>query len=172
MKKYILIFIAIFALTVQSCEKEFDPGGTVVEKLAGDWYCEFQYEDGGEWHNLLALYGYDYFLMTSYNTAANNNEMFIDDAESLWPFKGKVICDVNSLTFNTNGKQVENLYDETIPFEIKNGKVLQGGAHSVGGHVTDSIYMEAEFADDPGTIYRIVGHRRTGFTEDEDFNLW
>ena len=171
MKKYIL-FIAVFVFALQSCEKEFDPGGTLVEKMAGDWYCELQFEDDGEWINLLSLYGYDYFKMTTYNTAANNNEMFIDDGDELWPFKGKVTCDVANMTFNTGGKQVENLYDEDIPFEVMNGKVLLGAAHSVAGHVTDSIYLEIEFDDDPGEIYRIVGHRRTGFTDDDDFEHW
>jgi len=172
MKKYILLFITISVFAFQSCEKEFDPGGTLVEKMAGDWYCELQFEDGGEWVNLLSLYGFDYFLMTTYNTAANNNELFLDDGDALWPFKGKVICDVANLTFNTGGKQTTNLYDEDIPFEVKNGKVLLGEGLSVAGHVTDSIYMEVEFADDPGEIYRIVGHRRTGFTDDDEFELW
>ena len=31
----------------------------------------------------------------------------------------------------------------------------------------DSISFNIEFSDDPGTIYRIEGFRRTGFLEDE-----
>ena len=173
MKKCIyLLLIMVPFISFQSCEEKYEPGGTLVQKMAGDWYCELQFEDDGEWINLLSLYGYDYFLMTTYNTAANNNEMFIDDGEELWPFKGKVTCDVSKLTFNTGGEQTDNYYDEDVPFEVMNGKVLPGAARSITGYATDSIYMEIEFADDPGEIYRIVGHRRTGFPEDDEFHLW
>jgi hypothetical protein len=33
--------------------------------------------------------------------------------------------------------------------------------------VTDSIYFEAEFSDDPGTTYQFTGYRRTGWPEDD-----
>jgi len=169
--KKILFLVAIAGVFLTSCKKE-EIGGTDVQKMAGEWYCELQYEDDGEWVNLLSHYGADYFVMLTYNTAANNNEMFIDDLHDFWPFKGKVICDISQLTFDTGGVEVENDYDEDASFEVKNGKILLGGAKSVAGHVTDGIYMEIEFADDPGEIYRIVGHRCTGLDEDEAFEHW
>ena len=33
--------------------------------------------------------------------------------------------------------------------------------------MVDSIYIRAEFGDDPGTDYEFAGHRRTGFLEDD-----
>ena len=170
MKKILLVGM-VAGLLMTSCTKD-EIGGTVLQQMAGEWFCELQFQDDGEWVNLLSLYGADYFFMLTYNTAANNNELFIDDEEELWPFKGKVKCDIDNLTFSTGGTQTENLYDKDASFEVKNGKILLGGARSVAGHVTDGIYMEIEFADDPGEIYRIIGHRRTGFDADYHFDLW
>ena len=61
---------------------------------------------------------------------------------------------------------LQNLaYDITV--NIANGKILPGAATSSGGNVTDSIYFQIEFSDDPGTLYDVAGYRRTGFLEDE-----
>ena len=32
---------------------------------------------------------------------------------------------------------------------------------------SDKIYFEAEFSDDPGTIYQLVGYRYTGLAGDQ-----
>ena len=54
---------------------------------------------------------------------------------------------------------------ETVKFY--EGKVITGGGMSKSGVVVDSIYLKVEFSDDPGVIYEIKGHQRTGFFEDE-----
>jgi hypothetical protein len=43
-------------------------------------------------------------------------------------------------------------------------KVAKG---PVSKAVTDSIYFEAEFSDDPGEIYQLAGYRRTRWHEDD-----
>ncbi|WP_409187208.1 lipid-binding protein [Antarcticibacterium sp. 1MA-6-2] len=50
---------------------------------------------------------------------------------------------------------------------MTNGKVLLDAATTSGGNITDSIHMNVEFSDDPGTVYTLAGYRRTGFLEDE-----
>ena len=50
---------------------------------------------------------------------------------------------------------------------VADGKVLPLGGKSKSGVVVDSIFMHVEFSDDPGTIYTISGHQRSGFLEDE-----
>lgn len=34
--------------------------------------------------------------------------------------------------------------------------------------VVDEISFDAEFSWDPGTVYKFIGHWRTGFLEDEN----
>lgn len=38
MKKYITILFAFTAVMLASCSKEIEPGGTSVEKMAGEWW--------------------------------------------------------------------------------------------------------------------------------------
>ena len=51
--------------------------------------------------------------------------------------------------------------------DVLEGKIIADAGHSKTGVVTDSIYIKAVFSDDPGTEYEMVGHRRTGFVEDD-----
>ncbi len=57
--------------------------------------------------------------------------------------------------------------DYDIAIQVMNGKIILDGGKSTSGLVTDSIYFELEFEDDPGTIYTAAGVRRTGYLEDE-----
>jgi hypothetical protein len=161
MKKYILL-LAVISFIFIGCSDDVEPGGTATEALAGDWYVQLTDEDGND------LAG-GFTTVTTYNTAANvATEMFFDDGE-FWPIKGKVNCDVKSLTFSTSDF-VENYYDYNgtyYDFKIYEGKVLLGQGHAKSGRVTDSIYVKFEAKDDPGTIYEYRGHRKTGFLEDQ-----
>lgn len=61
----------------------------------------------------------------------------------------------------------ESLYSN-IKVNLQNGKVLTGVSKGpVSQAVTDSIYFEAEFSDDPGTVYQIHGYARTRYVEDD-----
>jgi hypothetical protein len=52
--------------------------------------------------------------------------------------------------------------------KIIEGKILPKQGKSKAGNSVDSIYLKVEFTtDDPGEIYEIRGHQRTGFFEDE-----
>jgi hypothetical protein len=167
MKKYIFIFIAAFALSLSSCEDELEPGGTVVEKLAGDWWVTVDvvedgtvYEDG---------YGIGYFKMFTYNTAANlPTEMWLEDGGHFWDYKSKVAVDNAKFIFSTPDWVDNQAYESKI--KITDGKILLGAATTPTGAAADSIYYKIQFDDDgeDGSLIHIVhGFRRTGFPADD-----
>ena len=160
MKQKLLIFIALLGIGFTSCDLGDDPaiGGTATQAVAGEWWTTFTI-DGED------VYGLGYQPITTSNPAANTTTEFLihDDAHT-WDYKAKVPLNLDAKTFGGTGLQ--NLsYDITM--NITNGKILPGAAISTGGNVTDSIYFEVEFSDDPGVIYQVAGYRRTGFLEDE-----
>lgn len=161
--KNTLLLSFILALTLTSCDQGGEPtiGGTVTQKFSGDWYIIALEPDG-----VTPAYGGDYNLYSTYNAASNDENFWIDDHDSWMEIKTKVqATDLKNLTFS--GKpDSEELYTEGT-VTVTNGKILKNAATSFGGHVVDSIYFEAEFDWDPGTVYKFAGHKRTGFKEDE-----
>ncbi len=155
--KLLLLFFTT-SLIIAGCQKEEDIGGTSVEKLAGEWWVRLSV-DG-------QLISQNFFPLLTYNTADNaGNKMWLDDEEAIWPFKFKV--DVNAANQTFAATNAESLYSN-IKVNLQNGKVLTGVSKGpVSQAVTDSIYFEAEFSDDPGTFYQIHGYARTRFTEDD-----
>jgi len=166
MVKKLFTILTITIVLFSSCKKELpDVGGTVAERMANEWWAQLKL-------NGTDVYGGYYAKIWTYNTAANANEIWVDDAKTastgnyLWDFKVKATADFNNLTFTANNvASVVPGYG--IKVKITDGKVLPGLGHSKTGNKTDSIYMKVEFEDDPGTIYTIEGHGRTMFIEDE-----
>lgn len=164
--KKILSIIALSAVVLVSCEKaKPEVGGTGAEKVANEWFV--QLTQGGN-----DVYHLGHFKLATYNTASNQDSIWVDDLKNGWGFKAKAAVDLNNLTFG--GANVQNMYynpDKPASFPqtvtITNGKVLPGIGKSKTGNATDSIYMEVEFVDDPGTTYVLSGHARTQFAEDE-----
>jgi hypothetical protein len=157
MKKIFLIpVMALFIFS--SCKKNLPTvGGTATQSLANEWWVTFTV-------NGVDVYGLGHKKIVTYNTAANTNEIWVDDYQNLWQFKVKAQANLDSLTFHATAAPNE-YYNITV--NLTNGKVFPGLGHSRTGNVTDSIYMQAEFSDDPGTIYTISGHARTRFAEDD-----
>lgn len=154
-----LLFIAMSFTLLTSCDEGGDPkaGGTTTEKFAGDWHIIVLDSDGVPLTN--------YGLFTTYNAASNDENFWIDDDDKTFELKTKVqVNDFNNLTFSATNSEELYLGDNV---NITNGKILKNAAHSFAGHVVDSIYFEVEYVDDPGTIYKLAGHKRTGFLEDE-----
>lgn len=154
-----LIVSFILVLTLVSCDKGGDPnpGGTSMEKYAGDWFIKADDSDGAP--------VFDYSLHSTYNTAANDNTMWIDDHENGYWIKCKVTVNVANGTFTATSS--ENLYDGSL-VTITNGKIEKNAATSLGGHTVDKISFRAHFdydADGYDILYE--GHKRTGFIEDE-----
>jgi hypothetical protein len=155
---YITILIA--GLFMSACDLGSEPTieGTKLQAMAGEW-----------WINILVDgedIGAGFNLITTSNTAANNETDLILDDHELWP--AKIVAKVNlpALTF-TAAPGLSNAYDPDIKVSVVDGKILKGAATTPGGNKTDSIYVKFEFSDDPGVQYEYAGYRRTGFREDE-----
>lgn len=158
------IFIAIVLFTIVSCEKAFDPGKTKAKDVSNEWWADL-YQNGA------AIYGSPSKVMT-YNTAADNDSIWVDDLGNLWNFKVKAKFDAKALTFqatNSTDAYYDSIHPTAAPatVTITDGKVMLKAAKSATGVVTDSIYFKVEFSDDPGTIYEIKGTARTGWAEDD-----
>lgn len=152
------ILVAIFVITsFIACDEvgDTDPGGTSVKALAGDWFITISDPSGA------ALSEHD--LFSTYNTAANDGGLWLDDHEAVAEFKVKVMTKTDG-TFSASAST--NEYNNR-KVNITDGKVEKNAATSKGGHKVDKITFKAEFSDEPGVIYSYEGHKRTGFAEDE-----
>lgn len=163
MKKTIILNLLLCCLTsfLVSCDdNEIKPGGTSVEKMAGDWWVMLRDESGNDQLKVRAK-------LYTYNTASNvSTEMFVDDKKGFSTLKGKVQVDYKSKTFFTNDF-VQNLYNQDNPFKIYEGKILANAGKSKSGKPVDSIYIKLEFKNEPGVKYIIAGTRKTGFPADD-----
>ncbi len=154
------VLVAILVLTsFVACDEVGDtnPGGTSAEFLAGDWYVSTT--------NPAGAVIIDHALFTTYNTAANDNTLWLDDhnGASVKKFKVKVTFNSDNTFSATAAANSYNAKTVTITA----GKVEKNAATSLGGHTVDKISFKAEFSTEPGVIYTYEGHRRTGFLEDE-----
>jgi len=157
MKKLIILILAVLAVGVlNSCQKVKDPGATAAVKVANEWWVTltFNGDDIGAGH----------FRMATYNTSANDNNIWVDDYQNGWQFKIKTPIDYTNLTFSTMAAQNE-YYNITV--NLTDGKILPKMGHSRAGNIADSIHMKLEFSDDPGNIYEMNGVERTRFVEDD-----
>lgn len=147
-------------LLFTACSKQPDVDNTVAVKMAGEWFVEY-FEDA----NPSAPLDHHSILLT-YNTSdPSSNQIWVDD-HNFWPFKAKVNVDFGGLNFNAT----DNTPNTAIPgktVKVYEGKVIPKAGFSKTGNQVDSIYLRVEFSDDPGNIYQIRGHFRTGFFEDE-----
>jgi hypothetical protein len=158
--KFISILFLSVSAFISGCrkEKDTDAGGTATQAMAGEFWVQISVED--------ELLLNDYFKVITYNTADNvDNKMWIDDQEHIWPFKFKMDVNPSAQTFTANA--VESQYTP-ITVTLTNGKILSNVTKGPASQVpTDSIYFEAEFSDDPGTVYQFSGYRRTKWPEDD-----
>jgi hypothetical protein len=158
--KKIFSIIGLLAVFSMSCTKKLeDPGTTATQAMSNEWWVTLDV-DGTD---VLGAH----ILFYTYNTSRNvADSLWLDDGGNGYQFKVMTKADPASLTFSTDSAQNE-YYD--IKATIKNGKIIPNGGHSKTGIVTDSIYMEAIFTDDPATTYVISGVARTRWADD-DYN--
>lgn len=175
MKKFIysIMFLAGAAM-MSSCGHELlgpkdEVGGTATQLMAGEWMVHVDGVDANGNVVMEDPFGYGSFELLTYNTSANvENKMFVDDEGNFWEMKGEVDCNLENLTFSATG--VKELYND-ITFDVLNGKILPGAAHSeLFGHVADSICFDVKFSNDDyiGELWdaiRFSGYRRTGFDQ-------
>jgi len=157
--KILKIVFGLFLITsFASCDAggDPDPGKTNTGQFAGDWFIDLTDSDGA--------HVADYSVHSTYNTAANDNTMWIDDYEHGYWIKCKVTVNADG-TFSATDS--ENLYDGSL-VTITEGKIEKNAALSKAGHTVDKISFRAHF-DYDAAGYDIIytGHKRTGFKEDE-----
>lgn len=158
MKNILVIIASLLLVTACRKEKDTDAGGTNTQAMAGEWWVQVKVGN-------VAVVP-DWFKILTYNTTDNvATQMWIDDQEHLWPFKFKIDVDPNAKTFSATS--ATSTYTN-ITVKLQNGKILDKVSKGpVSQAVTDSIYFEAEFSDDPGTVYQLTGYRRTRWAEDD-----
>ncbi|GAA4331994.1 lipid-binding protein [Flaviaesturariibacter amylovorans] len=160
---------ALLGISLAGCKKEnVDPGGTGTEAVSNEWWAMLTDASGDDVFHL------GHFAIATYNTASARDSIWVDDIKHGWGMKGKVGVDLQALTFGSPTGGSKNAYFNPVAptafperVTITAGKVLPRAGRSRTGNVTDSIYMEVEFSDDPGTKYLLSGHARTAFAEDE-----
>ena len=160
-----VLFGILIITSFASCDEggDPDPGGTTTEKFAGDWYITISESNG----TVLV----DHALHATYNTAANDNTMWIDDNPAHaaepngWWLKAKYTIDLSNGTFS--GVSQPNLNDPGSTVIITEGKIEKGAGLSKAGHVVDKISFKAVFSYQSNRVLTFVGTKRTGFKEDE-----
>lgn len=172
MKKYLILLFAVASFSLVSCEKDTEPGGTAIEKMAGTWEVTWEAKnDQGIWEDILG----GTVELNTYNTSANiPTEMWINESY-ITNTPLKVTTDYKSRTFllpaetiikaNANNK-IEALWrEDAITVTITDGKTLEKAATTPSGMPADSIVF---FLNVKGVgTYKIAGFRRTGFAEDK-----
>lgn len=157
------IGVLFFALALSSCDMGDVPevGGTKLQAMAGEWFIQVLDVDGND-------IGGGYYLITTSNTAANNEtDLLLDDHET-WPAKVVTKVDLSTLSFKS-APNLNNMYGAEYTVSVLEGKVLKNAATTTGGNKTDSIYVKMTLGDGHGGVddYIYAGYRRTGFLEDE-----
>lgn len=158
---YITILTSIVLYTSCDVKEDYVEIDSKVVEAAGEWWVNYStdgYESG-------------YTKMLTFNTANDDgSEIWVSDEGNFWPFKVKCPVNIQNLTFAGTDLVSVALW-QGEPYDIKvsisNGKIIKKVSLQPSGFVADSIYFEIEFEDDPGTIYKAAGFRKTGFQEDE-----
>lgn len=158
MKNKILVFLSILVITLSSCKEEVEVWDSKTADFAGSWWAALYFEDKEQT---------DMYNIFTYNTAANEPEIWISDEAHLWNFKVKCPVNVSDLSFAGSDLKNESATGDDITINIRNGKILKAAGKSLSGVVVDSIYFEIEFSDDPDIFYNVRGAKQTGFEEDK-----
>lgn len=161
---FIKVLFSIFLITsLASCDEggEPDPGMTTTGNYAGDWFITLTDSDG--------VVLVEHALHSTYNTAANDNTMWLDDHENGYYIKSKIFMNIANGQFFAN--DATNIHDggtDDSTVTITEGQIVKFGAFSKAGHPVDKISFRVHYSYDPdGYDILYEGHKRTGFLEDE-----
>src|SRR6516164_4869248 len=98
MKKIIPVTLIIGLALFASCSKDLpDAGATNAVKMANEWWVTFTL-DGND---LLGTH----VKLSTYNTSAPDDSIWIDDLGNTWQFKVKAKANFQSLTFSADSVQ-------------------------------------------------------------------
>lgn len=137
-----LFLFGLFLLAVSCQKQEYDKEFSSTYPISGDWTITVTYGTSADGP----------YFMKIYNTSFSEDSIWIDDNNNFWPLKAKAKVDLANLSFSaTNSPNPKG--KDAVTF--RNAKVV----------ANDSIYFEAEFTSDPGTIYKFGGHRKLSYEE-------
>lgn len=164
--KKIIFLIAIVIFVASSCQKLKDVGATSAVKVANEWWATLDSV------GIPDYYGLGHIKIATYNTSANDNEIWVDDYKNGYGFKVKATVDYNTLTFSSEDSAANDYLvagSSSYPksAHITDGRIFPKMGHSKTGNITDSIHFKIEFSDNPGFIYEMNGVERTMFPEDD-----
>jgi len=161
MKRYINngLLLLLLVVVIASCKRTLpNYGSTAVVKMANNWWVTAYATNYGYLTSTPAFF-------TTYNGSSNAaDSLWLDDLKNGYGFKTEVVANYTNLTFSST--KSPNL-DQGDSVTVFNGKVLPKAGHSKTGVVTDSLYFQALFSDDPGDTLTISGTARTGFILDD-----
>jgi hypothetical protein len=161
---FIKVLFSIFLITsLASCDEggDPDPGMTTTGKFAGEWFITGTDSDGAVL--------FEHALHSTFNTAANDNTMWLADFHNGYYIKSKIFMNVaNGQFFATDALNIDDGGDNDTTVTITEGQITPYGALSKAGHPVDKITFRVHYSyDAPGYDIIYEGHRRTGFLEDE-----
>lgn len=142
---------------LNACSKKPDIEYTSTVNMSGEWFATY-YSGGAAVTPVVKI-------MTFNTSDPTSNQIWVDDSGT-WPFKSKLDVDYSNLLFKAMSS-TPNTEEAGETVKVIEGKILKGLGVSKSGNKVDSIYLKLEFSDDPGTVYEVKGHQRTGFFEDE-----
>lgn len=165
MNKIFKVISSAVLISLCGCVKEIKPAGSTAVTsvaMANEWWVTLKIGT----NDLLGTH----VRFDTYNTSANDDSLWVDDLEIGYGFKCKVKMDIKGLNFSTSGSidEYEDVNgNDSVVITIANGKIIPKGGISKTGLATDSIYLEVQFADDPGDTYIVSGTARTKQQEDD-----
>ncbi|MEJ2904910.1 lipid-binding protein [Pedobacter panaciterrae] len=152
-----LMLMVIAAVYATSCKKDVDYGGTVMQKMSGDWHVSV--DNSAKRYNLY-----------SFNTADNSAKQFWIQSTGLRAgtkniaIKGKINVDLGSQTFSVSNVTNVAVGAPYTSFSISNGRIITNGTVGPGsGTPTDSITFDLNI---DGATFKVTGRHKTGFVED------
>ncbi|MEO7045448.1 MAG: lipid-binding protein [Ferruginibacter sp.] len=164
--KRILFIAAIIIFVAASCRKLKDAGATSAVKVANEWWATLDSV------GIPDYYGSGHIKIATYNTSANDNNIWVDDYKKGYGFKIKAMVNYEDLIFSSadsadNDYFVMGSSSYAKSAHITNGKIFPKMGHSKSGNLVDSIHFKIEFSDNPGFIFEMNGVARTRFPEDD-----
>ena len=165
MKKNIIYILLVFAtFTFSSCDEDLEIWDSNTLDYSGTYFWELYNED------MSSLYvGYDHDVqLLIYNTADNNeNEVWLEDTDHIFPLKSKFFFDGTAESFSSKSSDFADLTDNAAAIEgaspgtkptglneesiedtdyirstIMEGKILKNAGTTISGNPVDSIYVK------------------------------
>lgn len=162
-----LLVLGISVISLTSCyddDNKFDV--TSAKDMAGEWQCAVRY--GGEVHHAT--------FRTSNTSADVEGVLLLTDGGTFWSAAVDVNCDYSARSFETPASGNKNKYIKSgkigdFTVIVKNGKITLSVIELPSKTTrADKIEFTIMFSDDDeNEEIKVVGYRKTGFLEDNDF---